>query len=535
MFLLFNLFKVKIKNDQKINFFFKVSIQVFSQSTKHMANANTNMIQTTYSDMMKKETVAPMLGLTKDSPFDIVSENDDGLMMVHYRPDADMKLYANLRGVVVDTKHGNVVSISYPHAHRVVSSSISSVDGKVILGENIVLDADKIRLKIGFEGTLIHVFKHGGKVYRSTRKRLDPSKSRWGNSKTFGDMYWELNGPSDVTLFDPAKEYSSYCHSFIMVHPDVLVSTRDDISKGFMVYLGPKQMYSSLNCPYPLDSVDFELHVPETSSNLEPGIVYAPENLTLEEANKQLIFGFYEGFEGYQYLDSRLLPGEFVIVENLETGQMFRVESPSYAWRSEVRNNDPNLLHRFFELIDFAYLKNNAEDDKKYCSMFPILTLYDKTSLLRTIDSNKIVIWPQNPENPENSVSIPTTRESKLYNIWQCFLVVVPPARQKEVFEYYDILVNRRQELVNWLIETSENSKSVLTDYSKRAQDILTKTKSFAVSNFNKGANLDPKTKEYKTVESMTRENIRNFISKEVGSSLYRLIREMDKMKKVVV
>jgi len=469
-----------------------------------------------------------MIGLTKDSPFDIVSENDSGLMMLHYRPDADVSLFGNLRGVVVDTNHGNVVCTSYPHAPRIITSSLSSVDGKIFLSENIVLDKEKTRIKMGFEGTLIHVFKHAGKIYRSTRKRLDPSKSRWGNSKTFGEMYWELNGPSDDSLFDSTKDYSPFCHSFIMVHPDVQVCTRDDVSTGFMVYLGPKQMYTTLNCPYSSETVDFNLRVPETSSNLAPGVVYAPGNLTLEEANKQLLFGFYEGFEGYQYLDSRLLSGEFVIIENMETGQMYRVESPSYAWRNQIRNNNPNLLHRFFELIDFAYLKNTPEDDIKYRSMFPILTLYDKVSLDRTINAGHIIIWPQ---QSEDEIPMPTTRDSKLYNIWEAYLVSVPPSRQKEVFGFYDLLISRRQELVNWLIETSENNNSKITDYSKRMQDILIKTRQFAVSRYNKGENFDTKTKEFKNVDVMTRENIRNFISKEVGSSLYRLIREMDRIK----
>jgi hypothetical protein len=34
-----------------------------------------------------------------------------------------------------------------------------------------------------------------------------------------------------------------------------------------------------------------------------------------------------------------------------------------------------------------------------------------------------------------------------------------------------------------------------------------------------------------KSVQTMTQENIRNFLSKEKGPSLYRLIREMDRMK----
>ena len=83
--------------------------------------------------------------------------------------------------------------------------------------------------------------------------------------------------------------------------------------------------------------------------------------------------------------------------------------------------------------------------------------------------------------------------------------------------------------MISWLIETSESGKPI-AEFSKRAKDILIKTKEFAISRFNKGQNLDRRTKTFKDVKTMTRDNIRNFIGKEKGGSLYRLIREMDRM-----
>ena len=490
--------------------------------TTHNATHNTtNMKETTYGDMVKKEKIGPMLGLSPTDPFEIVSENEN-LVMIHHRPDADMSRFGNLRGVVVDLEKGNVVSHAYPHANCVVSSSIENRDDKIVF-QDVQIPLNSARIKIGFEGTLIHVFKHGGQVYRTTRKRLDPSRSRWGNSKTFGEMYWDLSGPSDETLFNPDKLYSPYCHSFIMVHPDVLICTKDSVGKGYLVYLGPKQMYSTDldSCPYPLEEVDLDLHVPETSSTLEPGnTIYSPEDLSVEEANKHLLFGFYEGIEGYEYLDPRLLPGEFVIVENQKTGDMYRVESHPYAWRAKMRNNNPNLLHRFFELLDYAYLKNNEDDGKKYVNMFPLLTLYDKESLQSFLKNDPIIVWPQNTETVQ---TVPSSKDTKLYNIWQVFLTSVPIHRQQEVVGYHDYLTDRRNELTEWLIETSDKSPD-LTEFSKRAQDILGKTKSFAKTRFNqKGSS--------KSILTLTHDNIRNFISKEKGSSLYRLIREMDRFK----
>ena len=509
-----------------------------------MSNTSQNTSQTTYDDMLKKKEYGKFLGLEPSGPWDIVSENEE-LAMIHHQQDADMNVYGTVRGVVLDKKVGNVVSYSYPHAPKFVLPALANIDGVVMLDKNTAIPFASLKIKIGFEGPLIQIFKHNGKVYHATRKRLDSGKSRWGNSKIFEEIWKELEGPADEVLFSADKKFSPYCHTFIMNHPDVLICTKDNVGRGNLIYLGPKQMYSTEveRCPYPLDEVDCELHVPNTVSSYDPTSgnfaedpqnggkptksIHSPETLTLEEANKHLLFGFYEGFEGYQFLDPRLLPGEFIILENVESKMMYRVESPSYAWRSGMRNNNPNFLHRFFELLDLAYLRNSAEDEQKYMNSVPILTVYDVDSLRRNIEANPMIVWPQNTEVVE---PIPTNKDEKLYNIWQCFLVSVPICRQSMVVEFYDLLMKRREEVTNWIIDRSrEMDKIDILKFSRRVQDILMKTRSFAAEKVRRGENVDRRSKVVKTIEELTIENIRNFISKEMGSSLYRIIREMDR------
>lgn len=494
------------------------------------------------ADKNVREIIAEVLNINNDKNWDIVSQDEENfLYMVHHTKDADMSLFGSLRGVVVDIKNGNIVSHSYPYTPRVTRSSISdNEEGKIHLkdenGIEYDMDVKNLHFKTGFEGTLMHVFKHDGKVYHCTRKKLDSSRSRWGNSVKFGQMYEDLKGPVDEILFNTEKKYSPYCHTFIMVHPDVLVATRDDVGKGYLVYLGPKQMYSvdPNYCPYPLEDVDEDLHVPDTTTDpSDPnGIIFAPENLTLAEANKHLIFGFYDAFEGYEYLDQRTLPGEFVILEERdEMGNivnMIRVESPSYAWRSSMRNNNPNLKHRFFELIDSSYLKNTPQDRDRYEKLFPILTSYDYECLKSHIDKESIVVWPQ--KNDEE-LDFPKTRNLKLYNLWLTYLVAVPLHRQPEVVKYYEQLVNKRTELIGWIWELSR-TRADPTSFSKRMCDILIKTRQFAQDRVRKGQNIDVRTGKVKSVHELTRDNIRNFIYKELGPSLYRLIRDMDQFKR---
>jgi hypothetical protein len=312
-----------------------------------------------------------------------------------------------------------------------------------------------------------------------------------------------------------------------MVHPDVLVATKESVGQGYMVYLGPRKMWNPENdCPYPQDQVDSHLHLPETVTrsdlaNEENTVrVICPEISDLESANKHLLFGYYEAFEGYENLDPRLLPGEFLILENMNDGKVYRVESPSYSWRTVMRNNDPNLLHRFYELVDWSYVK----DELEFSKMFPVMIPYEREMIETCIP---VVAWPHS--EAEKLMMVPHDREGKLYNIWEAFLMSVPLHRQNEVIGYYEKFVDRRNELSLWFLEQSQNLfQLTLSNFSRRAQDILTKTRSFAEKSVEQGKNIDRRTGQRQTVDQLTQRNIHNFLLKERGASLYRLIREMD-------
>lgn len=486
----------------------------------------------TYDEMTRKRELSKFLNIDPDGPWTITTETDTGLALINHTANADMNLYSNLRGVVLDTQKGNLVSYSFPHADRFVGSQLPVVDGKIILSPNVSLNVSDVKIKRGFEGTLVYVFKHAGKVYRSTRKKMDFSRSKWGKSKTFGDIYWELGGPKDEDLFDPQKDYSVYCHTFILSHPDLLVSTRE-MNTGYLVYLGPRKMYTAEengSCPYPLEKVDTVLRCPVTTNSLEnaQGKIFSPSTFTLEEANAHLLFGNFQPFENYQFLDPRLLPGEFVILEDTSTCNMYRVESPSYYWRNTLRDNNPNLLYRFYQLLDFASVRQN--DEGKYRELFPLLSLYDLHTVKSWfVDDTPVVLWPQS-----ETYDVPRDRDSKMYHIFLCFLMCVPLSKQKEVSNYYELMLNKREELISWIQELSAKYLSGDLDIkslSTRLQDIIVKTRSFAEDKVRNGQNFDNKTKKAKDVDTLTNENIRNFIRKEMGTSLYRLTREMETAK----
>ena len=474
-----------------------------------------------------RRIISKVVGIENSAAWEVVSsEPEDSLYVVHHKPEANLADYGQIRGLVVDTKAETIVCKSYGYTPTVQTDSITIQpgDGKIHLidelGTEHYLDPSDIRITAGFEGTLISIFKHNGKIYRTTRKRLDPSRSRWGNSKTFMEMYWDLGGPKDEDLFDPNVDYSPFCHTFILVHPDVLIVSKENVGKGYLVYLGAQQMWSTDPSPYPGAVV-------ETEPKKIEG-VFTPPDLSLADTNKHLKFGFYDLFEGYEQLDVRMMPGEFVIVHKND-GTMLRVESTPYSWRSEMRDNDPNLLHRFFQLINGSYLRyDTAEGKARYNKLYPIFTPYDSNSIKAQLENGPYVVWPQsNQLDPDYLM----TKRDRMYNIWIAFLNSVPLHRQKEVGGYLDYLYKKRGELIGWLRTLENRDHLDSTSFSPRALNIIETTRKFAQKNATNGRD---RTKDGKklSVKDMTRSNIKNFIGKEKGDSLYRLIREMDRYKK---
>lgn len=500
-----------------------------------------------------QKTILENFGINSSASWDIVATDDShNLVMVHHKPEANLDEYGKLRGVVVDTKANVVVCKSFEHTPVVNADVLTTKNGIISLtdklGVTYNMDPANITVHPGFEGTIMTVFKHDDKVFRTTRRKLDPSRSRWGNSKSFTDMYWELDGPMDEDLFDPDSAYSPYCHVFIIVHPDVLVVSKTNIGNGYLVYLGPKQMWSVEynECPYKqiqekgefynditkeeFDAdqrpnagwIDQTLYIPELNDKMKS----LPSFSTIEQTNHHLRFGFHGQLEGTDNMDQRILPGEFIIInqydENRNIVKMLRVESSSYAWRSKMRDNNPNIAYRFHQLINRSTLeyKNDATKNR-YNREFPFFTPYDQKVIQ---DYNQFfLLWPQQFEFPSEKQKILSNKDNRVYNIWLAYLNSMPLHKQKEVASYLDNMTNNRNEVIGWLRQLENVRVLDRSLYSKRVLDIISSARSFARNPTRNDRFLSNKQK--------VRKVIRNFLMKEDGHSLYGLIREMNKHK----
>lgn len=521
------------------------------------------------ADNIIKSEIANILGINVSQAWEIKdSDPNNNLYLVHYTQQANMDEYGELRGIVVDTAAKTVVCRSFGHTPTAVLDELKiDPDNNLhiidLLGTEHVFDSLNLKIKIGFEGTIIRVFKHNDIVYHSTHRRLHISKSQWGNSIPFEQMYHQLNGPSNEMLFNPESKYSPYCHIFLLVHPDVLNVTKDNVGPGYIVYLGPKQMWNPdpILGPYkqttknnePIGDnwesdprpnigwLDNTLKIPNTVSQLPSNysdtnvpLTLSPFNLSLQQANKHLRYGFYDSFDD-QNLDPRLRTGEFVILYKLDAnGQiigLLRVQSLSYQWRTEMRHNDPNLSHRFYQLLNGSYIPiNSIEGLNEYQRRYPILTRYSVDKIKHIIDSSPITVWMQRYP-VSNWIK---TKTDALQNIWMAFLMSVPLHKQKEVSQMYDSLIKDRSQLIEWLQTLNSQYDGNLSDVDipDRAKRIIELSTEFAKQRLTEPhKQLTPSHQsndnKIPTLYQLTQNNIRNLIMKEEGSSLYRLVKAM--------
>ena len=442
----------------------------------------TKFVETSFTDASINALVlnaAPALGVAPSRKWNCIDQNDN-LQLFHYNPEATPQgEVAKVRGLVYDPKDKVLVARSYSATPTVYTTSITpDSEGNLSFtdtdGGEHTLPQDGFYFKLGFEGTIMRVYKHAGKVYHSSHKRLDTSRSHWGNSPTFESIYHELGGPADQVLFDPSKDYSPHCHIFLMVHPKLLLSSLQDVGSGYLVYLGAIKMWEN---KYEEDKVDSELRTFETVNQLPSKIdgsdkfILSPPEITLEQANEHLEKGWYG--QG----------GEFVIVYSREhkEGEMprlFKFASPQYEKRLSVRNNDPSIYHRFVELSSQASGMNRDLFRSVYSAP-------EKTTLLERYD---IVL--------------------------EHYIKHLPLNMREEATGFVARFVQDRKDLGYWLTGLACNNMQYasLSGYKKVPQRIF--------------ALINPYLRQRKSIKVVNHE-INTALIYEPGVSIYKMLRFM--------
>lgn len=427
--------------------------------------------------------VSDVIGLPITNDWEIVDYNpQDQTCMVHYTIDAD-KRFNKLRGTVVDLKAKTVIAESHPRITQIVEDKIllnqyQQWFTKDINGNPLCFNFSygNLELRPAFDGAIIRVIWHQGKMKMSVHHRLDANKANWGGSQTFGEMYRQLNGPIAEELFDTEKKFSPYCHIFIIAHPSLIYLSKQNVGPGYLVYLGHRSVFpNNMNCPFPYDEVDFDLKVPKYETSL-PAVIEKPilvkdPLFNVKLANDFLKDGYYGG-SSKSIKDERLMLGESVMLyrrgRNGEVEGLYQISSTAYNWRDEMRGGDPNAFHRLCCLSEYAKTreKKNGKhlcDLKTYTEYFPMVSKWDLDQVQNEMAGNPIMVWPDSTKTYKLS-----SWQDRFDNIVVCFLMSVPFVQQQKIFDAYNEYKRRTQKSIEHLLNAEKDeelNESKLTPY----------------------------------------------------------------------
>lgn len=467
-----------------------------------------------------RDAIASILDIPNTQDWRIVdAEPQSGLYLIHYASDASMVKYGSLKGVVVDVPNKAIVARSSGFMPSILASSldVAEYDNKIHVRDatnpnvEYEIDPETTVFYPGFEGVLLRIFLHDGKVYYSTETKL--------NSPILLDLYKGLGGPLD--LFDSTQRYSPTVHLFIVAHPDLQVASKTLVGPGYLVYIGARRMWETED-----DDVENEIAGVDTfTPDPESPVTYIPSPLTLKEANKYLHFGFHDPFEPIN-LEERLLPGEFVLAylysPNGEITGTFRIESPSYHWRSSLRTHS-NLYYQFYLLSNGKFIQTQDDGEREaYLRKFPILTPYDEKEIGEMLESGYIIVWPQEPINEEVTEQVLANKQSRLYNIFLAYLASLSPYLQRDALDVYQAYQKSLSDAKEWLIELNKKDDLDYELIPSRARRLITLARGFVSNRIEEGSSDE-------SFDTLMNEELERLVENEEGVSLFNIVQVMQR------
>lgn len=523
------------------------------------------------------DQLTEILGVAPSTSWSLVDAYpEQDLYLVNYNQLADMTRYGRLHGVVVDMRVKKIIARSYnftPYAtldKLVPDIADQHLEFRDDFGNftNLAPIDKGTTIYQGIEGKLLTIFKHNGNTFYSVSNRLTIDTISYNGSPSLGELYIDFGGPKPEELFDQNKKYASYCHHIMICSPYFLKvskemsfltpsspsprrNSKDTVFpnnielKGYLVYIGTQEIFDKNTSPYSIQDVEF---LPTQSKRFSTKSftenMRRQKKLSLTEANKFLETGYHPNVPIGNDLRTGL--GEFIVLYQNNVPVM-KVYSPAYSWRLNIRDNNPNIDERFFELTNAAGFDTKVADRlADYEKRFPIfeqmsIENFNKLTLpVLTLPTIKITLKIPSGEakipgftyspttripagflepTPTNLVS---TRDDRLYNIFLAYFMALPLHLQFTEKFLYEQYLSDRADIIQWLQELylTHSKLTKVTGLNTQTLELLARVKSEVLNGFYNNQIAE-------SFDVATLQVIRDLVPNEEGSSLYQIYLNM--------
>ena len=474
---------------------------------------------------------------------EIVSEyKEDGihLVLVHYKEDCTNHNVYKHRGTCVDLLHKNVIATSYGKSPCVVDHELTvDEDGCLLFQDDqqkeysFCVNGNETEIYPAFEGVFLRFIWHNRKMISMTHRKLNPVHSRWGNSKKFLDVFFEVTGIKQEQLFDCELDYSSTCHEFLLVMPELLVGSKQIVKSPYALYLGshetPLFMFDSCtfgHCQF--ESI--EMDTPQKIMD-KPGI-YKVKPMDVYTAEKFLNKGFNPEFFNANN-DPSVIPniGESLLIvsrnnQDGKVSQSIKVNSSAFQWRCDIRENNPNLKHQFYAFLGELY---NISNPQKFIQAMYERDLFhfEPSNLLELESLYTSMGMPISVSFKETMSPNYSTLDSRIHVLFLNFFISLPYHLQLQAFDIYKTFYATRNDLLNFLSRVAYEKmyKPMLLKECKSLTPRMLAIILNAMEHTQKQMAQRPGVIFTKTTE----DNIKFLIQKENGRSLYKMTTHMKK------
>lgn len=405
-------------------------------------------------------------------------DSSERLVNFHYNPDEVDKILmggihtyytrqqiatlANTRGIIVDFRTESIVMRSFPRTSIITCNQVPNDTLLPIkVGDNFITPDGGV-YKRRFGGVLLRVFENNGIVHACTHKKIDASKSFFGDRVEF-TKYW-LNDqnvfPSFESLYTQEDLGKKIIHLFIINNRKLLVDSRENQRVDRIVYIKS----------YSLDLPNEYFDLSATILSINPSCtkpITLPEILSPYQVNSILLGNLTSNNQDLLKFSG----GEQIIYENSIT-QISMLSSESSRFRQQIMEGKLNINELFIKSVA------NTENENFANIAFSLPDLHD---IQEKFENNEIV----------NIDMYQLNLGSSQMKILTNLIFIVPLSRINECFEANENFDKLVIETIDYFMQIADELENeILTGEINNNTNLSKKLKQYIILNFKNSKSI---------------------------------------------
>jgi hypothetical protein len=165
--------------------------------------------------------------LTKEPYFFEIKDNKELYMIcMSEKSNITSKMCREATGIILEKNTNKVVHYSFPKTYENVHNPECTPSfNDDCLNNDLILDDDKFKIDLYFEGSVIKIYYYKGKWNLSSARHLDASSNRWSSKKMFDELFIEcVENSYKCSYQDFLNNLDKECsHTYLFQHPEHLM------------------------------------------------------------------------------------------------------------------------------------------------------------------------------------------------------------------------------------------------------------------------------------------------------------------------